>query len=137
MIAALLAALFVGPSSVPAQAASGREKRTTTMNDRGMAPNDGTTRASLVASNEEVAFRYFVAKGLTERQAAGVIGNLVQESGVNPTSIQPGGPGRGIAQWSVGGRWDTDTNQNMLWFARTRGLDAWALGPNWPSSGTN
>ncbi|MBL8929149.1 MAG: hypothetical protein JNL54_03385 [Kineosporiaceae bacterium] len=38
--------------------------------------------------------------------ATGVVGNLEVESGVNPRSVEPGGPGRGIAQWSVGGRWD-------------------------------
>ena len=48
---------------------------------------------------------YFVAKGLSPAQAAGIIGNLMQESSVNPASVQAGGPGRGIAQWSVGQRW--------------------------------
>jgi len=57
-------------------------------------------------SNEEEAFAYFVKKGLTPAQAAGIVGNLMQESGVNPGSHQlGGGPGRGIAQWSVGERW--------------------------------
>ncbi len=57
-------------------------------------------------SNEEEAFAYFVKKGLTPEQAAGIVGNLMQESGVDPGSHQTGGgPGRGIAQWSVGERW--------------------------------
>ena len=46
-------------------------------------------------------------------QAAGIIGNLDQESGMDPTISQyDGGPGRGIAQWSTGGRWDTDANSH-------------------------
>ena len=59
------------------------------------------------ANNNKVAFDYFVNKGLTKEQSAGIVGNLIQEAGdpINPRSVQPGGPGRGIAQWSVGERW--------------------------------
>lgn len=57
-------------------------------------------------SNVKKAFFYFISQGLTAAQAAGIVGNLMQESGVNPKSVQAGGPGRGIAQWSAGGRWD-------------------------------
>src|SRR4051812_1918394 len=55
--------------------------------------------SALAASNDEIAFDYFVSKGLTERQSAGIVGNLVQESGspINPYADQPGGPGMGIA----------------------------------------
>lgn len=57
-------------------------------------------------TNAERAFNYFVDKGLTEQQAAGIVGNLMVESGVDPTISQHGGgPGRGIAQWTVGARW--------------------------------
>jgi len=56
--------------------------------------------------NIEKAYNFLVAAGLQNFQAAGVVGNLMQESGVNPNSDQPGGPGRGIAQWSEGGRWN-------------------------------
>lgn len=42
------------------------------------------------------------------------MGNLDQESGMSPTIKQPGGPGRGIAQWSVGGRWDTYNGDNEV-----------------------
>src|SRR6476620_7954591 len=63
------------------------------------------SEASL-ANNPRTAFNYFVSKGLTQTQAAGIVGNLMQESSVMPTAVQPGGPGRGIAQWSVGGRFN-------------------------------
>lgn len=57
-------------------------------------------------SNVETAYEYFLAHGFTPAESAGIVGNLIQESGVNPESVQSGGPGRGIAQWSLGGRWN-------------------------------
>src|SRR4051812_26829508 len=72
--------------------------------DLSEADQDATT----AFANDKAAYDFFVAKGLTPFQAAGIVGNLDQESGVNPASVQfGGGPGRGIAQWSVGGRWDS------------------------------
>lgn len=56
--------------------------------------------------NPSKAFNYFVSQGLIPFQSAGIVGNLMQESHVDPKSIQPGGLGRGIAQWSEGGRWE-------------------------------
>jgi hypothetical protein len=90
--------------------------------------DDDLSEAAL-SSSEQSAFNFFVSKGLTKVQAAGVIGNLMQESSVNPNAIQyGGGPGRGIAQWSVGGRWDSDHNDNMVWYANAHGENRWALG---------
>jgi hypothetical protein len=82
------------------------------------------------AGNDEIAFDYFVSKGLTERQSAGIVGNLIQESGspINPYADQPGGPGMGIAQWSEGGRWDTDSRDNMVWYAGLSARSRYALG---------
>jgi hypothetical protein len=59
------------------------------------------------SGNAQQAYNYFIGKGLKDYMSAGILGNLAQESGINPGSAQAGGPGRGIAQWSVGGRWDT------------------------------
>jgi hypothetical protein len=90
--------------------------------------DDGMSEAAL-SSAEHTAFNFFVTKGLTKVQAAGVIGNLMQESGVNPVAVEyGGGPGRGIAQWSVGGRWDYDRNDNVTWYASARGESRGALG---------
>lgn len=85
--------------------------------------------SALAASNDEIAFDYFVGKGLTERQSAGIVGNLIQESGspINPYADQPSGPGMGIAQWSEGGRWDTDSRDNMVWYAGLSGRSRYAL----------
>jgi hypothetical protein len=60
--------------------------------------------------NIQKAFNYFIGKKLTPIQSAGILGNLRQESGVNPKSDQKDGPGRGIAQWSEGGRWEALKN---------------------------
>jgi MYXO-CTERM domain-containing protein len=65
-----------------------------------------------IFGNDQTSFDYFVGKGLTAVQAAGIVGNLDQESGDSPTAVQSGGPGRGVAQWSVGGRWDTSAGDN-------------------------
>jgi hypothetical protein len=55
-------------------------------------------------------------------QAAGIVGNLLQESSVNPASVQADGPGRGIAQWSSGARWN-----GLVRFARARHASPLAL----------
>lgn len=75
------------------------------------------------SDNQQRAFNYFVQKGLTAEQSAGIVGNLVQESEVDPKSNQPDGPGRGIAQWSEGDRWD-----ELLKYASSRGANAEDLG---------
>lgn len=78
-------------------------------------------------ANSRAVYDYFIAKGLTPVQAAGIVGNLMQESNCSPTAVQSGGPGRGIAQWSVGGRWDHDRNDNAVAFAAGRGASVWSL----------
>lgn len=84
----------------------------------------GPARAQALTDNTGTAYRYLVGKGLSANQAAGVVGNLMQESGitVNPRSVQPHGPGRGIAQWSVNERWAVGTK-----WANQQGRDIWAL----------
>jgi hypothetical protein len=83
--------------------------------------------ADTVTTAETTAYDFFVGKGLTAVQAAGIVGNLIQESNVVPTAVQSGGPGRGIAQWSVGGRWDTDAEDNVKWYAAKEGLSTTSL----------
>lgn len=50
--------------------------------------------------NRQTAFSYLVDKGYSPSAAAGIVGNLVQESGINPV-VNPGdsGTAHGIAQW--------------------------------------
>jgi hypothetical protein len=82
----------------------------------------GTSSSAVSSANDKTAFDYFVSKGLSDFQAAGIVGNLDQESGMDPSIAQyGGGPGRGIAQWSAGGRWDTDHDDNVVWYANAHG----------------
>ena len=70
---------------------------------------------TLVGSdNEQQAFNYFVQQGLNDVQAAAVVGNLMDESHMDPTIMQKGGDsnnpvsadplGWGIAQWTPGSK---------------------------------
>ncbi|MEU7999513.1 phage tail tip lysozyme, partial [Micromonospora sp. NPDC049060] len=87
----------------------------------------GGTDPAFAAINSRVAWDFFIAKGLTAVQAAGVLGNLAQESNIDPLAQEPGGPGRGIAQWSAGGRWDATPNANATWYAASTGQSVWSL----------
>jgi hypothetical protein len=87
-----------------------------------------STQEALFA-NDKTAYDYFIGKGLTNFQAAGVVGNLDQESGIDPAIHQAGGGvGRGIAQWSAGARWDTTNNDNVVAYAAQHGQSATSLG---------
>jgi hypothetical protein len=83
----------------------------------------GSTSGPLVGGdNPEKAFNFLLQKGFSKEIAAAFVGNFMQESSVNPTADQPDGPGRGIAQWSEGGRWDTSKNDNLKDFAGNRNI---------------
>ncbi len=76
--------------------------------------------------NIEKALSYFISspRSLTPEQSAGIVGNLLHESGLDPKQEQlNGGPGRGIAQWEIGGRWDVLLN----WAKDNGGRDPLAL----------
>jgi len=63
--------------------------------------------------------------GLTKTAAIGVVANLKAESNLDPGIKQVGGgPGRGLAQWEKGGRYDTDPI-NLNKFAAKKGTN-WA-----------
>jgi hypothetical protein len=75
-----------------------------------------------VSQNAAVAYDFLVGKGLSCEQAAGVIGNLQLESGLNPrleAMDTNNKMSRGIAMWQPP-RW-----QNLLTFSA--GRDPWAL----------
>jgi hypothetical protein len=106
--------------------AAGGALALTACSDAGQGEEVGQVSSELFA-NDKTAFDYFLGKGLTNYQATGIVGNLDQESGVDPNAVQSGGAGRGIAQWSVGGRWDTDSKDNATWYAGTKSLSVWSL----------
>ncbi|MBO9589451.1 phage tail tip lysozyme [Devosia sp.] len=45
------------------------------------------------------ALSFFKSRGYTDAQAAGIVGNLLGESGLNVSAIGDGGKARGVAQW--------------------------------------
>lgn len=55
-----------------------------------------------VAGNAEQTIQFFMAKGLTRAQAAGIAGNLKYESGFRPGAVGDGGTSFGVAQWHNG-----------------------------------
>ena len=69
---------------------------------------DDTTRA---------VWSFFRSKGYSEAATAGIMGNLQQESGIDPTRNQTNGTARGICQWE-GGRFT-----NMCNYASSKGKD--------------
>jgi hypothetical protein len=79
-----------------------------------------TEPAADVVGREQQAYDYFIAQGYTPEQAAGIVGNLTNESGLNPNAINrnDAGPGRdseGIAQWN------RERLNNLQNFAAARG----------------
>ena len=56
---------------------------------------------STVTANSSYAMKFFQSKGWTQAQAAGIVGNLQAESGINlkTTAVGDGGSAYGIAQW--------------------------------------
>jgi len=84
---------FVGGESAPAVAvapASGAP-----------APAGGGPVSSDMRSRIDHAMRFFTSKGWTREQAAGIVANLKQESGLssNPRGPNDGGAAFGVAQW--------------------------------------
>ena len=63
----------------------------------GSSPSAGPTNLT-GSGNVQQAYNYFISKGLKDYMSAGIVGNLAQESGVNPKSTSPGA--QGIAQWT-------------------------------------
>ncbi len=89
--------------------------------------------------HEQQAFNFFIGapRSLTPEQSAAIVGNLIQESGVNPTAVNSSSGAYGIAQWlggrrtaldsyaaSHGGRADDMVIQlNYLWYEVTEGAE--------------
>ncbi len=80
---------------------------------------NGTTSDLSGSDNEEKVWNYFIGKGLTVNQVAGIMGNISRESGFNPENSQVGpdtkdpaifgfgvgvGKAWGLIQWDAGGR---------------------------------
>lgn len=71
----------------------------------GISPTEGLVEGSSAAQQ---VFNYLKRKGATNAGAAGVVGNLMQESGGGTYNLNPkadNGSHRGIAQWDKADRW--------------------------------
>lgn len=68
-----------------------------------------------VGGRAEVAMGFFQSRGYTKEQAAGIVGNLIGESNLNPEIRGDGGMSHGIAQWN------RDRLANLRRFAASRG----------------
>lgn len=68
---------------------------------------------------EGEAIDFLIKQGFTANQAYGIVGNLMQESGMNPTIVNASGH-HGLAQWDgdPGGRWE-----QLVAFANANGSD--------------
>jgi len=78
-------------------------------------PASNSERGDLTG-NEQKIMQYFMDKGLTRAQAAGIVGNIHQESGGDPNKHQNGGgPGYGLAQW------EGSRKRELAQFAREQG----------------
>ena len=73
-----------------------------TTSDTDSSTTGGTVDISGSPNTRRAVWDFFTGMGYSKEATAGIMGNLQQESGMNPTSKQGGGgPGRGIAQWTV------------------------------------
>jgi len=65
------------------------------------------SKPTSVTNEAKYAFNYLTNKGLPKHVSAGIVGNLMKESNLNPTIKERGntGNGRGIAQWDVRDRY--------------------------------
>lgn len=65
-------------------------------------PKEETAKDS--RTTENIIWDYLTNNGFTDIQAAAIIGNMYQESGLNPARIESNGIGAGLVQWSYGRR---------------------------------
>jgi TP901 family phage tail tape measure protein len=92
----------------------------------GVPPQMGGVQTSGISPNAKTAYDYFIRKGLKPYQAAGIVGNLMQESyaQVEPTTTNSRGA-VGIAQWLYPSRkagllskskpYDLQTQLDYIW----------------------
>ena len=84
----------------------------------------GSVDVSGMSDTKQAVWKFFTGMGYTPEATAGIMGNLQQESTINPTLIQGNGrgPAAGIAQWenynSKSARW-----KQMADHAQSKGKD--------------
>lgn len=112
----LLVLLFYLPSTAAAQ--NIYQQLDTPFYDPGSQYISSCTTTLVGSTNAEQAWNYFKSKGLSDVQAAAILGNFREESGINPRRVQntktpegdsdinplDGKTGYGVAQWTSLGR---------------------------------
>lgn len=73
------------------------------------------------SENAVIAYDFLVGKGLKDFQAAAIVGNLQQESGLNPRAFFQKEASYGIAQWRL------ERYTGLLSYAAGAGRDPWTL----------
>ena len=86
----------------------------------GTTPTNGNVDISNISDTAKAVWTFFTGKGYSSQATAGIMGNLKQESSLDPTRKQSGGgPGRGIAQWTNG----SDRFKGLEAHAKSKGKD--------------
>lgn len=78
------------------------------------------------SANEETAMQFFVDNGFTPAQAAGIVGNLIRESGIRPQAINPGDGNDGSDSTGIA-QWNSTRLTDLQNFAAARGSDVNSL----------
>jgi hypothetical protein len=87
--------------------------------DYGAAGQGEKSASGGVTGNAGAARAYFEAQGWSPVQAAAIVGNLYQESGLRTTAANPNDPGT-----SVGiGQWNRERKAGLMAFAQAKGAD--------------
>ena len=103
------------------------DNTSTNSSEDGTSTNGTTTYPEVAVATGDVpkaVWDFFTKLGYSKAATAGIMGNLQQESGFNPSNIQGGGagPAAGIAQWEnynkKNGRWLALSN-----YAKSKGKD--------------
>jgi hypothetical protein len=90
----------------------------------GSSPGGGGEGAGS-SENADKAMQYFMDQGWTRNQAAGIVGNLQQESGanLNPSARNPGDAADGTDSVGIA-QWNSSRLRNLERFARERGTSS-------------
>ena len=75
------------------------------------------TNLTNMKGDKSKAMQFFMSKGLSQHMAAGIVGNLIQESSLNTTAVGDGGKAFGIAQWHP------DRQKGLKQLAKKNGTD--------------
>lgn len=79
--------------------------------------------ASAGSAREQAAVSFFMGRGWSRAQAAGIVGNLAQESSLRPDERNPGDGRDGSDSIGVG-QWNADRARALTAFAQARGKSA-------------